>query len=190
MTTDAADFADLYFEFADRIRRYIYRRTGDGALSEDLTAETFCKALDALQRGNGYHSSLSGWLFRIARNLVIDHYRKRERAFVGSLDSMFSRSQVRVSVSERGSGNSTVELGDYLPDSSDLETETVDRLWLVDFIAGIERILPASQTTVLQLRYFEGYGFDEIAAALDTTEGAVKATQHRAIARLRERMAA
>jgi RNA polymerase sigma-70 factor (ECF subfamily) len=72
-------FLGLYEEYLPKVFRYISYRTNDTPLAEDLTSEVFEKALDKLDSYRPEKSSLSTWLFTIARNTVIDHYRRSER---------------------------------------------------------------------------------------------------------------
>lgn len=78
-----ADVADLYRDYRPRIYGYVYLKLvkpgTSNELAEDLTQEVFLKAIEAIRFGRGPSSSVSGWLFRIARNLLIDEYRRRER---------------------------------------------------------------------------------------------------------------
>ena len=56
---------------------YIYRRVGEAATAEDLTSDLFVRMLNAAQNGNIWKQSFSAWLYRVAHNLVVDHYRRR-----------------------------------------------------------------------------------------------------------------
>jgi RNA polymerase sigma-70 factor (ECF subfamily) len=157
--------AELYDRYELKIYNYIYRRTSDPTLSEDLTAQVFLKMLEAIHNGRAWHSSFSGWLYRIAHNLVIDHYRVRDRQKSVSLDE-------------------TPNMID--PDDNPVEAAEV-RLDAEYLQAAIRR-LTDDQAQVISLRFLEGYSFGEIADMMDKTEGAVKALQHRAVATLRQIM--
>jgi len=76
---DEAALGELYDRYEARIFSYIYRRIGDEPLAEDLTAQVFVKMLQAIRDRRAWHSSFSGWLYRIAHNVVIDQYRLRDR---------------------------------------------------------------------------------------------------------------
>ena len=56
------------------------RRLGDAALAEDLTGEVFLRVLQAIRAGRAWQTSFRAWLYRIAHNLVVDHYRRRPPA--------------------------------------------------------------------------------------------------------------
>ena len=83
---DAAAFAVLYEDYYDRIFRYVSFKTGSSLEAEDITAEVFVKMLESIDsfRWQGYQ--FSSWLFRIAHNLIVDHFRKRGRRHIVALD--------------------------------------------------------------------------------------------------------
>ncbi|MFA5134410.1 MAG: RNA polymerase sigma factor [Patescibacteria group bacterium] len=72
---DMGQFARLYDRYADKIYRFIYYKTMHRETAEDLTSQAFMKAMEALPRFDSARGSFSSWLYRIARNGVIDHYR-------------------------------------------------------------------------------------------------------------------
>ena len=74
MEYEDAALSELYDRYEVKIFTYIYRRTGDEALAEDLTSQVFLKMLESIRDQKAWRSSFSGWLYRIAHNLVIDHY--------------------------------------------------------------------------------------------------------------------
>lgn len=156
MTTDiAVDFGDLFSQYHERLYAYVYRRTSDQALAEDLAAETFVKALEATKRGSGTHSHVSGWLYRIAHNLIIDHYRVRDHQRHLSLDDIPN-----------------------LPDDHRPEIEMEEK-WLRECIEDATKRLNDQQCAFVHYK-LEGFSFDEIAELLGTTNGGAKALQHRA----------
>jgi len=73
---DPAAFAPIYERYVDRIYGYCRSRTSDEHEAEDLCSQVFAKALTSLHTYNG--GMVAAWLFRIAHNLVIDHYRRRK----------------------------------------------------------------------------------------------------------------
>jgi RNA polymerase sigma-70 factor (ECF subfamily) len=160
---DEAALSELYDRYEMKIYNYIYRRTSDQALSEDLTAQVFLKMLEALHNERAWHSSFSGWLYRIAHNLVIDHYRARDR-------------QKQISLDE----------APMMPDPDDGPVRAAEISLDADTVRAAIRRLTDEQAQVISLRFLEGYSFGEIAEIMDKTEGAVKALQHRAVATLRQ----
>ena len=73
---DQATLGQIYDAYYERIYHYIYHRLGDASLAEDMAGEVFLRMLESIRGERAWHSSLTGWLYRIAHNLVIDHYRK------------------------------------------------------------------------------------------------------------------
>ena len=72
---DPAAFAGLYDAYAPRVRRFLRHQLGDGDLAEDLLQRTFVKMIEALPRYRSRGLPFGAWVFRIARNAVIDHRR-------------------------------------------------------------------------------------------------------------------
>lgn len=160
---DEEALAELYDRYEAKIYSYIYRRTSDQILAEDLTAQVFLKMLEAIHGEKSWHSSFSGWLYRIAHNLVIDHYRLRDR-------------QKQVSLDE----------APMMPDPGINPVRAAEIALEAEHLRSALRRLTDEQAQVISLRFLEGYSFGEIADMMDKTEGAVKALQHRAVATLRQ----
>lgn len=163
MAYDEAALGELYDRYETKIYTYIYRRTGDEMLAEDMTAQVFIKMLQAIRDEKAWHSSFSGWLYRIAHNLVIDYYRQRDRHSQVSLDD-----------------NPT------LSDENDNPVENVAAQMEAEQVRFAMRQLTEEQAEVLSLRFLEGYSIQEVALMMDKTEGAIKALQYRAVATLRQ----
>jgi RNA polymerase sigma-70 factor (ECF subfamily) len=159
---DEVALSELYDRYEAKIYNYIYRRCGEQALAEDLTAQVFLKMLESIRDNKPWHSSFSGWLYRIAHNLVIDHYRRRDR-------------------------QPSVNIDDAPPTASDLEDPVETAQMNIDaerLRAAIGR-LTDEQSEVVSLRFLEGYSIAEVAAMVGRSEGAIKALQYRAVAALR-----
>jgi RNA polymerase sigma-70 factor (ECF subfamily) len=160
---DEAALGELYDRYEGRIYSYIYRRTGDSTLAEDLTAQVFLKMLEAIQGGKGWHSSFSGWLYRIAHNAVIDFYRQRDRQ---------QHTELEDAMSLVASEHNPVVIAESNMNATRLRT-------------AIAR-LTDEQAEVISLRFLEGYSISEVAMMMDKTEGSIKALQYRAVATLRQ----
>lgn len=162
MQYNDAALGELYDRYEARIYSYVFRRTGDQTLAEDMTAQVFLKMLESIRDRKAWHSSFSGWLYRIAHNLVIDYYRRRDR-------------------------RSSVDLEDGPPMASELEdpVATAEMNMDVERLRSAIRRLTDEQAEVVSLRFLEGYSIAETAAMTNRTEGAIKALQYRAVAMLR-----
>ena len=158
---DSAALGQVYDQYAPRVYEYVYRRVGRAALAEDLTGDVFVRVIQAIRSERAWHTSFQAWLFRIAHNVVVDHYRRSPKAGFVSLD------EVQVAADRDSS------LGGA-PD-------VLDRAWLRGAIC---RLTP-DQQQVLALRYGEGLTAREAAIVLRKTTGAVEALQRRALAALR-----
>jgi RNA polymerase sigma-70 factor (ECF subfamily) len=154
---DEHAIAELYDQYAPAIYAYVYRRVGEQRLAEDLTADVFVRALEALRKNQFAHTSLIAWLYRLAHNRVIDHYRRR-------------RPQV--------------ELPEQHPAPDDV-SEITHRRALQSKVRAALHQLTDDQQQVLALRFGEGKTAGETARLLNKTEEAVRALQHRSLAALR-----
>ena len=160
---DAAAFAVLYEDYYDRIFRYVSFKTGNSLEAEDITAEVFVKMLESIDsfRWQGYQ--FSSWLFRIAHNLVVDHFRKRGRRHIVALD------------------DAPAAATEYNPD--------LDRKLDVDMsmvpVQEAMKDLTDLQREVISLRFAAGLSVAETARAVGKKDNAVKALQHAGIKKLR-----
>ncbi len=151
-------FAQLYERYFDRVYAFALTRTRDRAAAEDVTAETFRIALENLARFEWRGVPFSAWLFRIAANAASDQTRLTSRA-------------------------------EELTESHAVEDESwEDRLIEVETRAQLFELvgrLPGDQRRVIVMRFGQEKSVNEIAGALNRTEGAVKLLQHRAMQKLR-----
>lgn len=157
---DEAALGELYDRYAPRIFAYVYRRVGNAQLAEDLTGEVFVRVIQAIRSERFWQTSFQAWLYRIAHNLVVDHYRQRARVKDVELDERL------------------VAAGDD-PVSATAQAFANERLG-----AAIQRLTP-DQQHVLALRFGEGMTAREVAEVVNKTVGAIEALQHRALAALR-----
>lgn len=161
---DPAALTELYDRYAPQMYAYIYRRVSDAALAEDLTGELFLRMLRAIQNERTWRDSFIAWLYRIAHNLVVDHYRRQPPQPTLSLDE-------------------ELVTGDNDPAAAAQDALARERLR-----AAITRLTPEQQE-VLALRFGEGLTAREAAGVMHKTIGAIEALQHRAVAALRRILA-
>jgi RNA polymerase sigma-70 factor (ECF subfamily) len=159
---DQVAFDTIYDRFADGLFRYLYARCGDVALAEELTGDVWVRVVERLPAfrfpGSDPDAAFAGWLYRIARNLVIDSYRRKRHTHVPLSD--------RLSAPE-APPEEYVIAGD-------------DRRALR---AAIEQ-LTAEQREVVLLRFVEERTNAEVALLTGRSENAVKVMQHRALGAL------
>lgn len=157
-----AAFAVLYRRYATDVYRYCYRRLGDREAAEDATSQIFTRAITGL--GGLKDRPFRPWLFTIARNVLIDTYRRQHQT--SSLDQ----------IPEREDPSPTPESAAIA-----VEDRSIIRLLLLR--------LPERDRQVVELR-LAGLSGLEIGEALGCSHGAVRVAHHRAVERLRELMAA
>jgi RNA polymerase sigma-70 factor (ECF subfamily) len=162
---DREALEELYLIHFDRIYSYLHLSVGNRHDAEDLTTQTFLKMLEAIGRFRWQSVPFSAWLFRIAHNLAIDHFRARRR----------------------------VQPEDEVPEvpgqeESSAEQQAMDSLGQAGMLALIGRLSP-EQRQVLTLKFLFGFANAEVAEILGKTEGAVKSLQHRALATLQKHVA-
>jgi RNA polymerase sigma-70 factor, ECF subfamily len=153
---------ELYLLHFDRIYSYLHLSLGNRHDAEDLTTQTFLKMLEAIGHFRWQSAPFSAWLFRIAHNLAMDHFRARRRV------------RAEEDVPEP-----------YGAEESSAEDQALDSLGDAGMLELIER-LSAEQRQVLTLKFLFGFGNAEVAEILDKSEGAVKSLQHRALASLQK----
>lgn len=160
---DAEAIGRLYDQHQAEIFRYLWARVGERALAEDLTGEVFMRMLTGLPRYRPSAAPFRAWLYQIARNLLIDHYRKTGKHTMISLQQAES-------------------VGDGAPD---LTTMLDQRLTMKRIHQALAQ-LDESQREVVTLRFLSGLSLQEVAQTMGKTENAVKALQHRGLAALRQ----
>lgn len=158
----AEAFSQLFESAHLSVFRYIYGLTGGPAQEvEDLTAEVFLKAWTARDTFEGSTDAALGWLLLIAKRLVIDAYRKRERQ-----------------KTEPGIEDLIVAAPDSSPEEQAVTAEQVGILW------GMLQELPDDQREMLVLRYLLGWRVNRIAAHFNLAENTVSVMLRRTISRL------
>ena len=163
--TDRDAFSELYRHYLPRIYAFAYRRCGSRPLAEDVTAATFEEALRSLPSFVAKGGGFGPWLFRIAANEIVDHYRADERA--------------------RGrTGHRALTLlaaPTHVEDSLDLPGGGEDHGRL---LAALGTLNPRYQKAI-SLRYLTGLSHAEAAEAMGTTKPVMAVTLHRALRALR-----
>ena len=162
---DPVALSEIYDRYAQRIYNYIYYRLGNAELAEDLTSNVFMKMLEAIQSDKAWRVSFSGWLYRIAHNMVVDHFRRRRKERELPLDERLV------------SSDDDPEMVADISLTSELLRRAVNRL-------------THDQSQVIILKFVEGMSNGDVADILDKTEGAVKSLQYRALAALRRQLEA
>ncbi|HEY8632259.1 MAG TPA: sigma-70 family RNA polymerase sigma factor [Candidatus Limnocylindrales bacterium] len=160
---DSWAFGMIFDHYHDSIYRFIASRVQRPSDAEDLTQLVFVKALEALPRYVSRGVPFGGWLFRLARNAVIDHVRTRHDHT--ELDSLIEAAH-----------------GDAGPDEIAVVRQELDAVGAA--LAG----LTDEQREAISLRFFAGLSAREAAEAMGKQEGTVRGLQFRAIASMRRQL--
>jgi len=162
---DRAALEELYLIHFDRIYSYLHVTVGNRHDAEDLTTQTFLKMLESIGRFRWQSAPFSAWLFRIAHNLSMDHFRARRRW------------QPEEEVPEvPGTEEPSAELA---------AMQSIGRQSMLELI---DKLSPEQQQ-VLTLKFVFNFPNADVAKILDKTEGAIKSLQHRALASLQKQIA-
>lgn len=160
---DAEAFGRIFDHYHRPIYRYIASRVHRPTDAEDLTQIVFVKALEALPRYESRGVPFGGWLFRLARNAVIDFVRTRH-------------------------DHADLDAAAETPAEADGPEQIVATRQSIDAVAAALAALTDEQRDAIALRFFAGLSAREAAAAMGKQEGTVRGLQFRAIAALRRQL--
>jgi RNA polymerase sigma-70 factor (ECF subfamily) len=158
---DKTAFAELYDRYVDVVFRYVLFRVGERELAEDVTSETFLRALRRITSVSYQGRDVGAWFVTIARNLVLDHVKS---------------SRFRLEVT-------TAEVDDSHRIQSGPEQQVMSMVTNAALLECVEQ-LGDDQRECIVLRFLQGLSVAETAQVMNRNEGAVKALQHRAVRRL------
>ncbi len=161
---DPEAFAELYDIYFSKIFRYVSWRIGNNKESEDIVSDIFIKALEKIdtfkpQKG----ATFSSWIFRIAHNTVVDHYRQNDKAKFVDIDDL-----------------PEIESDEILPD------ENFERQELFKKLFQMIQELPSRQGEIITMRFFTGLKNKEIAKALNIEEKSVSSALCRGLKTLHD----
>jgi RNA polymerase sigma-70 factor (ECF subfamily) len=152
--------AQIYDSYSPGLYRYAMRWLSDQDRAEDCVAETFSRFLQALHERRGPQNYLQAYLYRMAHNWIIDHYRRTPMQ------------PVELKEEHRdGNANPEADASQHLQQAG---------------LRKALRTLTPDQQQVISLKYLEGWENEEIARSIKKPVGAVKSLQHRALASLKK----
>ena len=158
---DRPPFEDLYRDFLGRIYAYVRSQVGTSADAEDITAQVFMNAYQAYQRFEVRHTTPAAWLFRIARNATLDHFRAQGR-----------RDRLRRTIEHQPMAE------------EDPAGQAEERIQYRALLAQVAQ-LPERQRDAISLRH-SGLSFDEVGKLMDCSEDAAKMLYHRGVKALKD----
>ena len=161
---DRAALEELYLLHFDRIYSYLHMSVGNRHDAEDLTTQTFLRMLESIGKFRWRAAPFSAWLFRIAHNLAMDHFRASRRW----------QPEEEVPEPDPGEGSAA-------------EREALESIGRKSMLELIENLSPEQQQ-VLTLKFVFNFSNGDAATILGKTEGAIKSLQHRALASLQRQL--
>lgn len=156
---DLAQFGRLYDQYLKKIYDFIYYRTNHRETAEDLTSQTFIKALENINQFNPDKGSFSSWLYKIARNNIIDYWRLK-----------------------KNKDSSLLIIKDAVH-RQNLEAQIDDQAKLEKFWQFINR-LSKEQREIVLMRVWDDLSYQEIAKITNKNPAAVKMMFYRIIKKL------
>ena len=161
---DREALEELYLLHFDRIYSYLHVSVGNRHDAEDLTTQTFLKMLESIKRFRWRSAPFSAWLFRIAHNVAMDHFRASRRW------------QPEEDVPEPP--------GEEEPSAEAAALQSIGRQSMLELIEGLSH----EQQQVLTLKFVFNFSNAEVATILGKTDGAIKSLQHRALVSLQQQL--
>lgn len=162
---DSEAFGQLYDHYQGSVYRFVFYRTRSQTLAEDLTSETFLRALRNMSGFRWQGKDFGAWLMTIARNLCTDHFKAGRTRLEYACEDMSPHDE-----STEG------------PETTVLASLTNEAL-----LRALTE-LPEEQQECLVMRFLQGLSIAETAQVLDRSEGAVKQLQLRAVRNLARRL--
>ncbi|WP_216210737.1 sigma-70 family RNA polymerase sigma factor [Amycolatopsis aidingensis] len=167
---DTEAFGRLYDRYVEVVFRYVLFRLGDRDLAEDVTSETFLRALRRITSVSYQGRDVGAWFVTIARNLVLDHVKS-------------SRFRLEIITDEVIEGGSAAFTGAQQRPQVGPEQQVLNRATQAELFRCIAS-LGEDQRECIVLRFLQGLSVAETAEIMNRNEGAIKALQHRAVRRL------
>ena len=165
-TGDKDALTELYGVFREKIYRYVFFKCGNHADAEDITNEVFLRMIQSIANFQWKGIGFSSWLFKIASNLVVDYYRNKSRRNIES-----------------------IEKRDYIGETNwEQISEFLDNRDLFHAIYKDTDDLTDLQKEVVNLRFIGDLSLKETAEAMSKNVNSVKAIQHAAIKKLKEKV--
>ena len=161
---DRRALEELYLLHFDRIYSYLHMSVGNRHDAEDLTTQTFMRMLESIKRFRWQSAPFSAWLFRIAHNLAMDHFRANRRW------------QPEEDIPEPADESE--------PSAEAAAFQSIGRQSMLELIEDLSQ----EQKQVLTLKFVFNLPNAEVATILGKTEGAVKSLQHRALVSLQKQI--
>ncbi len=157
---DHNDIGVVFDQYYPKVVRYLYYKVGDMQIAEDMASEVFVRLVRNVKRDVGIHIA-PAWLFTIAHNLAVDHFRSSATKLAAPLE-------------------------ETIPVVEDSTETTIDRILDSQAIQNAIKALSEDQAEVILLRFINNLSITDTAVAMGRSETAIKALQRRALLSLRK----
>lgn len=162
MNGSSEQFGKIYDQYIEKIYRFVYLKVASKEMAEDITSKVFLKGWESYQTNQNI-ANIGAFLYKIARNSVIDHYRQKDKKQTISTDSIAQLADTRVNIHDMAVENAQMEA-----------------------ITVAMRGLKKDYQDVLMLHYVEGMPAEEISEVLDKPAGTVRVLMHRGLKSLKD----
>ncbi len=160
------NFSKIYDRYVDKIYRYVFLRVNSREAAEDLTSETFLRGYEAYKAPGSDIKNEQAFLYKIARNLVVDHYRSNAKAQLVSIE------------------DSNIQLADSKTNIEQVVMAASDLEQVRKALKGLSE----DYQNVIIWRYLEDLPVKEVAHLMDRSEEATRVLIHRALNELKNRL--
>lgn len=158
------EFSEIYDKYIGKIYRFIYLKVSSEAVAQDLTSETFLRCWKSFQKKRSDIENVSAFLYRIAHNLIVDHYKKREK-------------EPSISTEDRQIADKQVGLESKAILSSDMDT-----------VRAVLANLNNDYQNIIIWHYLDEFSVKEISLIMNKSEDTTRVTLHRALKSLKEKL--
>jgi len=162
-------FSRIYDQYIDKIYRFIFLKVNSQEIAEDLCSETFLRGWKKFKENNQKIDNPQAFLYQIARNLVIDHYREKNKVQLVSSDFNL---------------DSNINISDP---KIDLEEKAIKK-WDIEMVRTALKEIKGDYQDVIIWHYIDDLSIKEIAEMTNSSEGAIRVTLYRALQNLKDKI--
>jgi len=163
MSSLTEQFSQIYDQYIEKIYRFVYLKVNSQEVAEDITSKAFMKAWEAMNKPEVDIKNPSAFLYQIARNLVIDHYRQKGRTNVVSTDAV----------------------AELVDDGTDIHDKAILNADVAMVKAAIQKLKKEYQD-ILIWHYLDDMPIGQIAEMVNKKEGTVRVMLHRGLKELKK----
>lgn len=162
----AEEFEELYEQYFNKIYNHIYFRVHNSHTADDLTSQVFIKVLEKFHTYDSTKSQLSTWLYTIANNIIVDHFRKNKKVIITTID------------------NTCFSLKDPSIDIQKDVLNNENNQYLLNALSELSDV----QKNLISLKFWGGFNNREIAKLTDLSESNVGVILHRSLKILKKKL--